>query len=706
MTPLVISTMPSMLVFLAVLLLPQSEATPQSPGDRSPQRSEEIVVTGTGFAEDRLYLPQSVDSLGSDWLRQRSRSLPEALRGQPSAMVQKTASGQSSPFLRGFTGFRTRLLVDGIPLNHAAMREGPNQYWSTVDSLKVERLELVRGPSSVLYGSDAIGGTVNAVARRAAVGGTGFHIGGASYTRFSTAESSWTERLETSMNQGSEWGLLGGVTMSRFGDLRAGSGELPETGYHEGGADVRFDRYWNNGVVWTFSGETFRQANVPRTHKTVFAVPYQGTSIGNELRRDQDQIRDLLFSRVSWDRQGGLWNKGEVTLSYQRHAEDRDRLRSGARRDLQGFELLDWGLTARFESEPTKTGIWSWGAELHDQSADSFRHNFVAGSYTGSAVQGAIGDDSSYRSMEVYAQNEILLGKDFSLIPGVRLSSFSLDADRVANPVAGPTVISLSDDWTNLAASLRGVWYLSEENTLYGGLSQGFRAPNLSDLTALDATSAVETPTPGLDPEHYLQAELGSKGRGGSFSWQASAYHTVIQDMIVQSPTGVLIGGTPEVQKSNVGDGWLQGVEFAGNYQINPQWSVFLSASWMNGEVDQIALPAGTSMREPVSRLMPFQASTGVRWSSEDQRFWAEAWTWTMDNQDKLALRDVTDTSRIPVGGTPGFTILGLSAGLKIHPQVDWSVSLENLGDKNYRVHGSGIHGPGLNAITTVEVHF
>lgn len=694
------------LALLAALLAPQASFPAQNPSTDPPLRSEEIVVSATGFPEDSLRQPLSIDTMTQDWLRQSSRSLPEALRAQPSAMVQKTAYGQSSPFIRGFTGFRTRLLVDGVPLNHAAMRSGPNQYWSTIDSLKVERLELVRGPSSVLYGSDAIGGTVNAIARRAKVGGSGFHLRGSSFTRYSTAENSWTERLEATMNQGSEWGFLGGVTMSRFDDLRSGGGKLPESGYSEGGADFRFDRYFSNGLVWTFSGETFRQANVPRTHKTVFAVPYQGSSIGSELRRDQDQVRDLIYSRLSWDGQGGFWDQGEVTLSYQRHAEDRDRLRTGARRDLQGFELIDWGLTARFESEPTSSGIWSWGAEVHEQSVDSFRHNFVGGAFTGSAVQGAIGDDSSYRSIEVYAQDEILIDEDFSLIPGLRLSTYSLDADRVANPVAGPAVISLSDDWTNVAASLRGVWYLSEENTIYGGLSQGFRAPNLSDITSLDATSAVETPTPGLDPEHYLQAELGSKGRDGAFSWQASAYHTIIQDMIVQSPTGMLIGAIPEVQKSNVGDGWLQGIEFAGDYQLNSQWSLFLSASWMNGEVDQVALPASTTVREPISRLMPFQASTGVRWQSEDQRYWAEGWTWTMDNQDKLALRDATDTSRIPPGGTPGFTILGLSAGMKIHPQVNWSVSLENLGDKNYRVHGSGINGPGFNAITTVEIHF
>jgi hemoglobin/transferrin/lactoferrin receptor protein len=78
-------------------------------------------------------------------------------------MLQKTSYGQGSPFLRGFTGFRTLLMVDGVRLNNAVFREGPNQYWNTVDPWSVDRYEVVLGPASVLYGSDAVGGAVNAL---------------------------------------------------------------------------------------------------------------------------------------------------------------------------------------------------------------------------------------------------------------------------------------------------------------------------------------------------------------------------------------------------------------------------------------------------------------------------------------------------------------------------------------------------------------
>ncbi|MDP7062521.1 MAG: TonB-dependent receptor [Planctomycetota bacterium] len=690
-------------VLLLALQTPQ-EPTPQKLVE--PTQIDEIVVTASAFADDPLDQPFAIDSLNQLWLRTRSRTMAESLAQRPGVMVQKTAPGQSSPYLRGFTGFHTQLLIDGVPLNHAAMRSGPNQYWSTVDNLTIERLELVRGPSSVIYGSDAVGGTVNAVSRRAAIGGNGVEVDFGSFTRWASADNGWTQRLETAIHDGTTWGLLGGVTVSRYGDLSAGSGELPETDYSQGNADLRFDRYWDNDVEWTIAAQTVRQEDVPRTHKTIYAVPFHGTSVGKELRRDLDQTRDLYYSRLRWSDHKGWLSDGEITLSAQRHAEGRDRLRSGDRRDLQGFELWDYGLTARFQSDFTDLGQWSYGVEIHRQNADSYRHNFTAGSYTGSAIQGAFGDNSTYDSAAIYVQDEIAVHEDFSLIPGVRASWFSLQSDRVDNPAAGPAEIQVDESWTALTGGVRGVWYLQGDATAFIGLSQGFRAPNLSDLTSLDATSAVETPSTNLKPEHFLQFEVGTKGASGRWAWQTSAYQTWIEDMIVQSPTGVFIDSVPEVQKSNDGDGWLRGIEFDVHYLLDGGFSLFSYGAWMSGEVDQVALPAGTVSREPMSRLAPLQATGGLRWTRDDQRVWCEGWVWAVDNQDRLALRDITDTSRIPAGGTPGYTILGLTAGMEVNPNATWTVSLENLGDIDYRVHGSGLNGPGLNIITTWDMDF
>lgn len=685
---------------LALILLP---AAPQEPAT-----SPEVLVTAAAREQTGLEAPWSAVRIDLDGRTGAARAWTDAMRGLPSVMLQKTAHGQTSPFLRGFTGFRTMLLVDGVRLNHAAMRDGPNQYWSTVDAYTIERIELVRGPSSVLYGSDAVGGTVNAIGRAADAGmpGAGTVFGGRVGMRLASAENAATSRAEASVAHDGRWGLRLGGTVSDFGDLEAGSGVLPETGYDETDADLRWDARLGEDLHLTVAAQTVRQSDVPRTHKTIFSVPFAGTSAGSELQRDLDQTRDLVYGRLEWENRGGAADEGALTLSWQRHAETQDRLRTGDRRDLQGFDLQDFGALARFTSDETASGRWSWGVEGHLQTADSFRHDFTAGAFTGSSIQGPIGDDSTYTDVAAYVQDEIALER-FTLVPGLRLSWFDLRSDRVENPdPGGPPIIGVDGDWIAATGSLRAVAPVGADASVYAGISQGFRAPNLSDLTAFDSTSAVETPAPDLDAEDYLQFEVGTKGALRDVAWQVSAYHTLIDDMIVRSPTGAVIGGTPEVTKSNVGDGWIHGVEVSASYAVTDQWTAFVTGAWMDGEVDDVRLPGGEIVREPSSRLAPLQAYGGARWSGYGGRRWIEGWFWAANDQSDLALKDTTDTERIPPGGTPGFTVFGITAGMELEEGVHLVAAIENLGDKDYRVHGSGVNQPGRNLILAVDFWF
>lgn len=673
---------------------------------QEPGSEREILVTASARERSPREEPWSSASLDGARIQALHRALTEALRGLPSVMVQKTAHGQASPYLRGFTGYRTLMLVDGVRLNHAAMRDGPNQYWSTVDVFTVERLELVRGPSSVLYGSDAIGGTVNAVGRRAefAAPGEELEVGGRLALRLASAENSTLTRVEANA-AGADWGARGGATIGDFDDLEAGSGLLPATGYDETDADFRFDRRLGDDLHLTLAAQTVRQTDVPRTHSTLSSVPFHGTSAGSEVRRDHDQTRDLVYGRLAWERRGGAADQGALTLSWQRHDETRDRERSGSRRDLSGFELEDFGAQARFTSEPTPSGTWSWGLEGHLQQADSFRHDFSSGVFSGSSVQGPIGDDATVTDLAAYVQDEIRLDR-VSLVPGLRLSWSDLESDRVGNPAPGPAVIAVADDWFAATGSLRAIAPIGESSSVFAGVSQGFRAPNLSDLTAFDSTSVVESPTPGLDAEEFVQVEVGTSGTRGDFGWQASLYRTQISDMILRSPTGALIGGLPEVVKTNGGDGWIHGVELAGSWAFARGWTAFLSGAWMDGEVDEEDPLSSATSRQPVSRLAPLQAYGGVRWSDDRGGRWVEGWCWAADRQDDLSPRDLVDTQRIPPGGTPGYAVFGITAGFELAEDVNLVAAVENLGDKDYRVHGSGVNQPGRNLILAVDFLF
>ena len=255
--------------------------------------------------------------------------------------------------------------------------------------------------------------------------------------------------------------------------------------------------------------------------------------------------------------------------------------------------------------------------------------------------------------------------------------------------------------------SLEAIYHLGAWWNVYASASQAFRAPTLYDLTAFEATSVFETPSPGLDAEDYVTFELGVKTAQPRLAASAAVYATLLEDTIVRSPTGNLIMGTPEVRKDNVGDGWIVGVEAEATWQATPCWQLFANVSWMDGERDEIDEGAGGAVvANPLSRMKPLTGLLGVRWEPPRSRFWAQAEVAASDEEDRLSLRDEADTSRIPPDGTPGWVVLNLRAGARIGRDTHLGLSLENLTDENYRIHGSGQNEPGFNVVAVLDVRF
>lgn len=677
-----------------------------------PTAESEASVTATRGRLEMLRVPNTVSVLTDDEIRVRraARSLSDALEGLPGVLVQKTGPLQHSPYVRGFTGYQNLMLIDGIRLNNASFRAGPNQYWATIDALSIERMEVLRGPHSVLYGSDAIGGTVNVIPFQRTSFDPGLHTDHGLYLRAASAERAYFARLETQGNRNG-FGWAAGLTRKQYGDIESGSGRLPGTGgISEWDADVRFDQRFARDWTLTAAWQHVRQYDAPRTERTVDAIPFAGTRVGSELVRDFDQERDLAYVRLAFDHGAccAPFSRGHIAVSYHRQAEKRYRLRTGDREDFQGFTVEQFGVQAQLES-PTRFGRFTYGAEYYHDEVDSFRRNATAGVPGGAVIQGPLGDDATYDLFGVYVQDHIAFGR-FEVIGGLRFTYASAEAERVDNPaVAGsdPTtpgnVIRVANDWTNLSASLRAIYHVGRSWSLYGGVSQAFRTPSLHDLTSLESTSVVETPAPGLEPEQFLSFELGLKTEQQRLRGGIAAWYTILDDTIVRSPTGVLIGGTPEVRKDNIGDGWVWGVDLDVSWRADLDWTWFGTLSYMDGEVDQLD-PGGALVRRPLSRMKPFAFWTGLRYAPPCSRFWAQADVAYAAREDRLSLRDEGDSRRIPPGGTPSWTRLNLRAGATLSRTIRMSLALENLLDENYRIHGSGQNEPGRSLVFALDI--
>ena len=667
--------------------------------------AEPVIVTATRTATEEFRVPYSTGVIDQQKFERRQyRTTPQAFRDTPGIFVQETGPGQGSPFIRGFTGYRTLFLIDGIRLNNSVFRDGPNQYWNTVDPYSVARYEIVKGPSSVLFGSDAIGGTVNAITINPYSYGSGWQTAGKGLFRGASAEHSFVFRGELSATRGESAGFVGGITPKTYGDLVAGSGtgRQEETGYDEMTGDAKFELFTDDGSRLVFAYQIVDQRDVPRWHKTVFSEGWHGTDPGTELQRDLDQRRQLLYGQ--WHKQdiGGVVDAVHVSISWHKQEEERDRIRTGdpLRRDQQGVDVDTLGAWVSFDSD-TAIGLLTYGVEWYRDWVSSFS--------TSNPIQGPVADDATYDTLGLYLQDNIPIGQRGSIVAGVRFNYAAADAKNVSDPATGGR-ISLKDDWSAVVGSIRGNYeVVPKQWSLFGGVSQGFRAPNLSDLTRFDSarSNEFEIPAPGLDPEFYSQIEIGVKGRGRSFRVESSLYYTLVRDQITRVLTGnTNPDGENEVTKANIGDGYVWGFEIGAAWDFHLNWTLFGTFTYLEGKVDTLAGTDPAITREYMSRLMPPAGHVGVRWQDTDARFWAETMVQLVGRADRLSPRDEGDTQRIPPGGTPGYAVWFLRGGWNINDKTQVILGLENLLNKNYRVHGSGQNMAGFNAVLTFRADF
>ncbi len=684
----------------------------QLPADTN-RASQSIVVTASRLPRDVQSEPRATYRIGAAERieHKAARTTPDMLAGLPSVQIQRTSQGQSSPFLRGFTGFRTLCLIDGIRLNNSVFRDGPNQYWGTVDPFSIDRYDVVMGPSSVLYGSDAVGGAMIAVPPSAPVGTTNGWERRLLY-RGATAERSTIGRAEASGPLGSQAAFTGGLTAKEFGDLRGGRevGKQSHTGYDEQDYDARVDYNLTPDSRLTFGHQTVNQNDAWRTHKTIYGIDWENLAQGDDRVHSYDQHRDLTYLKQRTEHLDGPVDAVEWSLSRQVQTEDLWRVKKDRSSEKQGFDVTTWGTTLQLESKDD-LNEWVYGAEYYHDAVDSYARKYKAsGKLSKSEIQGPVADNATYESAGLFVEDTLhILNGHLDVVPGLRYTTSRVDARRIKDPLSGDPV-SLRDNWDAVVGSFRLLAPLTDDrrHVLFTGVTQGFRAPNLSDLTRFDTarSTEIETPVADLDPERFVSYEFGIKSRFARLTSQATYYYTTLDNLIVRTPTGRTIDGLSEVTKKNAGEGYIQGVELAESLALTPEWSTWITASWMEGYVDGYPKSTTEKKQDTISRLMPPSAEAGLRWQGLTAKYWAEVSGKAAEKADRLSADDKRDTQRIPPGGTPGYAVCNLRTGSRVTRNLDLTVALENVLDQDYRIHGSGINEPGRNLVLTAAYWF
>jgi TonB-dependent heme/hemoglobin receptor len=630
----------------------------------------DLVVTATRVERELFDTPQAVTLIDQVEIDEANvPSTPDLFNFATGVYIQKTNLGGGSPFIRGLTGKQIAILVDGVRLNNSYYRYGPHQYLNTIDPNIIERIEVVRGPTSVLYGSDALGGTINIITRKRTDFSAPQDLNGLLYGLYDSAVDGGTVRAQVEGNSGS-FGYLGGITGMRFDDLEGGGdiGEQIPSGYDEMNADLKFNWRLSRQHELILATQTMRQYDVPKTSEI---------TLGDKLKFNYEpQQRQLTYLEYR-GQELALFDGVKADLSYNRQKEG-EQIIEGDTPTLESQELTDvttLGASLQLTNPPNAANRLTYGLEYYRDEYDTSKDEVDLNTGVVTEVIPGTPDGARYTSLGLYLQDEIRLGERADAVLGLRYSAFEADGTLVT-----PTQTqSLSLDTSKVTGSLNARYALSPELNLVGGVAQGFRAPNMEDFFGrVDFYS--EIPNTELEPEESLDWEVGLKYQASNTSGEIYYYRSNYKQLIER------VEITPGVeQRQNIGEAWIQGIEAALSHRFDQHWSVIGTATWTEGEDQETG--------QPLRRIPPLNGSLRLRYTY-DQRFWAEMDGLFAQGQDQLSDGDIRD-ARIPEGGTPGYAVWGLEAGYQRTPNEQLLVTLANIGDKLYKTHGSGLYAPG-----------
>ncbi|MEI6604784.1 MAG: TonB-dependent receptor [Verrucomicrobiota bacterium] len=678
-----------------------------------------LVVTAERIATALSETPYATTSLDAPYIRENTRrTLPDALQYTPGVLVQKTAYGQGSPFIRGFTGRQNLLLVDGVRVNNSTFRSGPVQYWNTIDSLAIDHLELIKSQGSVLYGSDAIGGTLNVFGKsskfRDNTADQPYISGAASYEYRSNGQGSHIGRLETDTGIGGNFGILLGLSAKNFGDIQDSAvGRMHNTGYPEQNLDCRIDWALTTDSTLTLAHYTVNQDDISRWHRTIYNPGWSEdghVAVPGKWAADTfNQAHTLTYLRYAG--QNPLTNaaiqRWNATLSYQTVGDSEYQNRIGdpaaGSRPIRdsSIDTYTLGVDLMLESR-LGPGSLVYGLDYyHDKVNSSGYQTNLSDSNRRESLP--IGDDSNYDLLGMYGQYVWKPQEPVEITGGARYTYTRASVGRFynSNNVIQP---GQNQDWNSLVGSLRGLYHINPNWALYGGISQAFRAPNLDDLSG-NATARAGNDSLGsatLNPEKFITYEVGVRQHTENLSITTAAFYTDARDLIIGVP---ISDGSSTTVATNASNGYVYGFELEGAWHIDAQWTLSGFAAWQDGHTNIPAYIDGPVQNRPNTRNLPLTGSLALRWTTMAKNYWMEGRVQAAGTESRISAADqAADNQRIPTGGTPGYVVASLHAGWQVNEHLDLNCGLENLTNTSYRIHGSGQNEPGFNAIVGARV--
>jgi len=665
----------------------------------------EVVVSGSRSEQNKDDLPASVEVIDRAEIEsQQIHDIRDAVRDLPNVSVKRAPArfglaagntgrdGNAGFNIRGLDGNRVLLLTDGIRTPRSYVFSANAFGRDYFDIGLIERIEIIKGPASALYGSDGLAGLVNFITREpASFLRDGKTFGGSASIGYSGDDDGWHSGVTLAGKASDTVQWLISATANRTHELEnMGDNRSPNVDRTAPNPERGKSQSVLGKLILTPNADqkhTFTFEHVDKSARYDLLSGVSKPPLASTSVIGLDAKTDLKRDRLTWDGRlrvnSAIADNLLAVVSYQKASSREyiveDRFTAADRvRDVT-YDENTWQLGLQADKTLPMGSGWTQRITYGIDHTLTKVENLQTGQVppAGESFPLKRFPDTREKTTAFYVQDEFIHDR-WSITPGVRFDRFSLDADQVG---FNAQAVSLSD--SAVSPKLGVLFRATPQWSVYGNYAGGFKAPNAFQVNNFfeNVVSGYKTiPNPNLKPEKSQNFEIGVRGRTGILRFDAAAFTGEYKDLIENDrQVGGVFGSrtNPAVfQSVNIGRARISGFEIKGELDWTTDGNGF-SLPFAYGQ----ARGRDRTNNRPLNSIDPQKLSVGLKYQ-------APTWNLRLDAVHHAAKkRGDVDPAEVTTGTqflTPSTTTFDLSAQWRIRKDLRLNVAVVNLTDKKY----------------------
>lgn len=713
----------------------------------------EVVIAANKFAELRSNTAQQTQIITSnDLKRANAQNTADALSMNGQVFVQKSQQGGGSAILRGFEASRVLMVVDGVRMNNIQYRAGHLQNVISVDNNILDRIEVLFGPSSTVYGSDALGGVIHMRTKNPILSGDKVFLSkGNAMFRYGSVNNELTGHVDLNFG-GKKFASLTSATFSRFGDLRQGNYTTAATagqwnrnhyqartnlfdslGNVTGQKDTAIANpnpsiqagsgYWQYDLLQKFlyqqtenithvlNVQLSNSSNIPRYDRL-------SVTSGSTVLKDAEwyygpQFRFLAAYDFNWKNAGPL-DDVNIGVNYQRLIESRNNRSFNSKWRTERTETVNVvGFHANFKKVINKHEIYfGTDGQFNDLKSTALQRDINVDTTRAASTRYPDGKNKM-NYVALFMMHTFNINEKVILSSGIRYNFVNLNS----------TITDASQDFFPLPyTSIKNMHHAVSGNvglvakpgmgfriaTLF---STGFRAPNVDDMSKIfeSVPGSVIVPNAKLKPEYTVNGEATlEKTFAERYRISATGFATYLLNAITTDVSsfngadsinfdGTLSRVTTLVNKNRA---ILAGVALQAEADITDWMSVYASYTFTYGRIF-----TDTTLY-PLDHVPPMYGRAGFRAKYK----WVRGEFFSIFS-GKKQVKDYNMLGEDNFGqatpnGMPGWFTLNARIGFQPVKNFGFDLGCDNLLDLRYRHFASGTSAAGRNFFVTARVNW